>query len=472
MREVHSSRPADPRQISPPSFDQPGEVNPESSPISVSSPAPRQGTIARGRSVLRILSSFFLGQGALQAIQVVTGFLLVRWLSVEAWAQYGVALGLQLTMTSLMDLGVSGTIIPLVGERRDDRRLVGRYARSALHLRNRTFWLLAPVTAGIFFAITWRHHWNWHVEVLLLASVFLALYSSGHVSCFSPPFFLFGCLREFYLPQTFSGALRLIVYAACRLARVLNAWLAAGVYALTTALNGILLERKSRSLMEWPDEDDPQIDREVLHYIVPAIPAVIFSAFQAQISLFLITIFGSTANVAQVAALGKLGQLFSVLMTFNVVVVEPFMARLDRRRLLPAYLRFVALAALCCVPLVLLAFTFPRLFLWLLGSNYSGLSDLVGWVIAAACINFLAGLMWIMNRARKWLFWSGTALEIVLLLGVQIGYILLFGVTTTRAAVFFTFASSWCYLATHFYVAIVGFWRGPRKTLSSQSAGS
>ena len=83
----------------------------------------------------------------------------------------------------------------------------------------------------------------------------------------------------------------------------------------------------------------------------------------------------------------------------------------------------------------------------------------MGWVILAACINYLAGLIWIMNRARKWVFWSGSILEVCLLIGVQLTFVALVGVHTTRQAVFLTLAASICPLISHGYVTVFGFMR-------------
>jgi O-antigen/teichoic acid export membrane protein len=442
-------------------LDQLGEFDSEFSRI-LEPTVTKNTLLYRGSRAVRIISSFFLGQGALQGVQVLIGLLLVRCLSVEAWAQFGLTSGFQLTMNTLMDLGISTTIIPLVGDRRNDRALVGRYVRATKHLRDRTFLILAPFATLAFVAITYRHHWHWYVITLLLASVLVALYSSGQLSCYSAPLFLFGRLRDFYLPQTLSGVGRLIAYVACWLTGILNAWVAAILMALNIAVNGSLLERKSRNYLEWPNHESPAIDQEVLRYVLPAIPAIVFAAFQAQISLFLISIFGNTVSIAQVAALSKLGQLFSVLMTFNVVVIEPYIARLSRERLLATYIGLVGLAALCCAPVILLGFSMPKLFLWLLGPKYGGLQGAVGWIVCGACINYIAGLMWIMNRARKWVFWRGTILEIVLLLVVQISFIVFVGVRSTQQAVLFTFVSSFCYLLAHGYIGIYGFLKGPR----------
>ena len=418
--------------------------------------------LVRGRRILRVLTSFFLGQGAAQGISVLAGLFLVHKLSIEAYAQFGLASGFQSLFSILMDFGFASTIIPMVGEQRDDRALVGRYVRSAKHLRDWAFWIIAPITIVAFLAIMHKQHWSLGVQLLLLASVLLALYSGGKVSYYSAPLFIFGRLREYYVPQIASGAGRLLAYIGLEFAGGLNAWTAAALSALNVTVNGSWLGKKSRPYLKWPEKEDPATDRELIHYILPAAPAMIFAAFQSQITLFLISIFGGSVDIAQVAALGRIGQLFSVLMTFNMIVVEPYIARLSRERLFSAYFKFLFLASLACAPVVLVAFTWPQAFLWLLGSKYEMLRGLLGWVVFASCLNYLAGLMWIMNRARKWLFWSGTALEVGLLLVLQTAYVICVGIKTAREAVFLTFAMSFCYLIAHGYVSVYGFVKGPR----------
>jgi hypothetical protein len=94
---------------------QPNRGETEASSVS----PPMTGLLARlphGRRALGIIVNFAFGQGTLQCVQILSGLLLVSWLSVDAWAQFGLASGLQVTMGTLMDLGISGTIIPLVGD--------------------------------------------------------------------------------------------------------------------------------------------------------------------------------------------------------------------------------------------------------------------------------------------------------------------------------------------------------------------
>ena len=128
----------------------------------------------RGRRILSLVTRFFLGQGALQGINILVGLYLVRVLTIESYAQFGLTVGFQQTVGLLMDLGFASTIIPLVGARGDDRGLVGRYVRSAKYLRDRAFWILAPIAAVVFIAMMFHHHWNWYVQALLICSVLLS----------------------------------------------------------------------------------------------------------------------------------------------------------------------------------------------------------------------------------------------------------------------------------------------------------
>jgi hypothetical protein len=89
-----------------------------------------------------------------------------------------------------MDMGYASTIIPLVGERVNDRALVGSYPRAAKHLRDNAFWILSPFVGIAFLATMHKHHWGWTTQTVLLLSVLLSLYSSGPVSYYSAPLLL------------------------------------------------------------------------------------------------------------------------------------------------------------------------------------------------------------------------------------------------------------------------------------------
>jgi hypothetical protein len=420
----------------------------------------RQAWVVRGGRILGVVTKFVVGQGTAQALSVLAGLFLVRHLSIQAYAQFGLATGFQTMFSTLMDLGFAGTIVPMVGADKNDRALVGRYVRSAKHLRDLSFYILAPITAFAFLGIMHRQHWPGTLQAFLLATILLTLYSGGKASYFAAPLFLHGKLRSYYILQVIAGVIRLGSYLVLAFVGSLNVWAAAAIGALTVSFTAEWYARKAKPLMDWPAIEDAATDRKIIRYIMPAAPAMIFTAFQAQLTLVLISVFGGqTAYIAQVAALGRIGQLFTVLMTFNLIVVEPFVARLNHRRLLPTFLQLSGLACLILTPLVFAAFKWPQGLIFLIGPKYSSLRDLLGWVILSSSISYVAGLIWMMNRARKWIFWSGSFLEVGLLILVQVAFVALIGVKNTRDAVFLTLAASVCVLLAHICVSTYGLWR-------------
>jgi O-antigen/teichoic acid export membrane protein len=430
-------------------------------------PPPVEGTLSRTQKAARLVMKFVFGQGAAQGLAVLANIFLIHKLSIEAYAQYGLATGFQTVFLVLMDLGFATTIVPMIGDRREDAALVGRYVRSARHIRMKLFWLLSPAAAVAFWVIMRKHHWSPQVQILLLASVLLSLYSAGKVSYFSAPLFVFGRLKEYYFPQVITGSGRLILYFFLSAAKGLNAWIAAGLGALNITINGLLIEKNSKKYFEWPEHESPETERELIRYILPASPAMIFAAFQTQISLFLVSLLGGTTGyIAEVAALNRIGQLSTVLITFFNIIVEPYFARTSRNRLLKVFLTFLTLMALGCIPFVLLAYFWPQAYVWVLGEKYSDLTSVMGPYILSLCIATTASLMWVMNRSRKWVFWSGSILEVLLLLGVQGIYLWRYGVRNTQQAVNFGLASSFCYLIAHGYVAIYGFRQNRRSSVS------
>jgi len=428
----------------------------------------------RFRRAARAIAAFFLGQGAIQLIGILVGLYLIRHLDIQAYAQFGLAFAFQGTAGTLMDLGYTSTIIPLVGERTGDPRVVGLYVAAARRLRNLSFAVLSPIAAALFLLLMRKHHWPLSVDLLLLLPVLLTLYSAGRVAYSTAPFFMHREMRTYYVPQVISGLGRLAGYWVLSLLGALNSWTAAAGNAFSIMANGVFLSRRSEKLLTWPDKHDPavkQASREILRYVAPAAPAIVFAAFQTQIATFLAGLFGQTAEIAQVAALGKLSQLFAAVGSFNIAIIEPYMSRLPHAKVASRYARLVAIAVLLVALVVTAAFLFPLPFIWLLGRQYRDLAHLVGWVMLSSCVYYIAGLLWIINRSRKWIFWRSTAVEVVLMLTVQVTFILIRGVRTTADLVYFSVAGSFAALANHLYTTIYGFRHGPRAPDAAGPSG-
>jgi len=409
------------------------------------------------KSALRLVTTFLAGHGALQVLNVITGLFLIRALSIEAYAQYSLAMAFQVTAISLSNLGLTDTIVPLVGSRGDDLALVGKYVRAARALRTRLFLVVGPCSAAAFYALVRAHDWSGASVAVLLISLLASLYWSVSVACWSAPLILNHRLTDYYLGQLAATAARLAIYVLAGFGRVLSAGLAAAVTAISLLLNGAIARRRAARFVDMSQPVDPAAKQEVLRVMLPMTPAAIFAAFQPQIALFLVSISGQTLQIAQIAALSRIAQLFMVVNMFNSLVLEPFVARVNSDQIARVYARVLGAAVILAALVTSFAFEFPGVPLWLLGAKYQDLRAVIGWVVLASCMSTGANVVWVMNRARRWMFWRGSLLEIACLIVFQSAYVAIFGVRTTTTAALFMLAAGAAHLVTHVYVMIYGF---------------
>jgi O-antigen/teichoic acid export membrane protein len=382
------------------------------------------------------LISFLIGQPTIQLLNLVTGFLLLRWLSIDQYAMLGVALAFQATVNQLTDVGFSGSIVALSGSRGQEPEVLGTYLRSARHWRTRvqTFTLLGAAIA--FPLVTWSQPWSPTIKALLFGSIALGVFFQGW-TMYGSPLLVHRALRQYYTPQIQSAVLRLLCCATLFAVGFLPAWLAAVISALSIGFTGWSYRLSSRGFIKEPVQSIPSANAEMRRYLSPLIPGLAFVALQGQILVGISSIFGSTQNIAEISALGRIGQLFLVLGAFNSVFIEPYIARVSTELLPRRYFQIFSAALTICVIIAFVGFTFPQPLLWLLGKNYAGLQAEVGWVVLSGCLAYLGGVLWSMHAARKWIFWWVSIVYIATILITQVICVTFMDLSQTQSVIMF-----------------------------------
>jgi O-antigen/teichoic acid export membrane protein len=404
--------------------------------------------------------AFAVGQPAVQMLNLLTGFFLLRWLSKEEFAMFGLAFAFQSTINQLTDLGFSGSIVALAGERGSDPAWLGRYLRTARHYRAQllTFTLLGAAVA--FPLLTWRQEWGGGTKLLLFGAIALSVIFQGWMM-YGSPLLVHRRLVSYYRPQIFSAALRLGLCLGLQWAGLLSGWTVAWLGALAVGFVGISYRRAARDCVQEPVASEPEVNREMRRYLAPLLPGVVFAALQGQITVGIITLFGSTDKIAEVSALGRIGQLFLLLSAFNAVMVEPYIARVPASLLPRRYAQILISAILLAAVIGVSGFLFPSPLLWLLGPKYAGLGREVGWMVLTACVGYVSGVMWTMHAARRWIFWWGTVVYIVALVVVQAGCALTMDLSRTMPVIWFGLATALAAWAVHGVTGIYALWRKP-----------
>jgi hypothetical protein len=258
-----------------------------------------------------------------------------------------------------------------------------------------------------------------------------------------------------YRAQNLGAAGRLVASLLLHVTGWLSAVTMVAVNTAAMAWMAVSYTRAARPLVTVPAQSRAEVRWEMARYLAPIIPVIAFTAIQSQILVFLISIFGRTQSISEVAALGRLGQLFVILGAVNSALVEPYFSRLDSARLPGRYLQVVGAAIIGGGGLAAAASLFPEPFLWLLGKKYEHLDVELAWMMNGSCVAFVASVMWTIHAARKWVYWWGSALYIAAVTTLQVVFVLATDLNTTLGVLHLGFATNMAILVVHALTAVI-----------------
>src|SRR5690606_29484570 len=164
------------------------------------------------------------------------------------------------------------------------------------------------------------------------------------------------------------------------------------------------IRRISRQFVDWKQEFSVEVYKNTMSFVRRIIPSSIFYSLSGQLTIWLISIFGSTTAVAQIGALGRLSMILSLFNVLFVTLVIPRFARLplDRNVLLKKFLLMQIGLLMLFAPIVAIVAVFPEYFLMILGDRYSDLSKELVLSVLSGCISLLAGLIYTIASSRNW----------------------------------------------------------------------
>lgn len=408
---------------------------------------------------------FFASQGLAMAGNLFYGFLCVRILPIPEYAKYVTVFASLTTLSILMDISFSSALLPLIGERIDDRTLIADYVASLRQLAHWLYFLLAPAAIVIFPLIVRRQHWGWRVVAAMIAILVVTAWFTRVAGAYGAVLIVRRDRKFWYRVQIISSYGTLALLGISWLLHAINAFSAILINVAGILYVALAYFFRARHLLGVTGKASREKRNAILHLTAPNLPSVIFYAFQGQVSLFIIAYFGHTAAVAGVGALGRLGQMFALASQMTPMLIEPYFARLPREKLKRHYLLLIAAeGGLCCL-LSGAARLFPGAFLWILGHKYSGLRYEVFLLMAGSSISYFCGVLWVVNNARRFTYWWYGATVVLVQLSTQIYFICKVDLSTIRAVLTMNICTAAASLAVVLFTGIYGFIFGPRAIL-------
>ena len=348
--------------------------------------------------------SYFLSQIGIQAINMVTGFLIIRAMTKDDYANYTIINTLGPVMLMLSDNGI-GTGMSAIGRRIwQDNEKTGRLVSTAMKLRRKfalvSFILIAPLLAWMLF----RNHAPVLTIVLLTVVTVTGVSFQLTGAVMNTILGLRQQLKIMARVGMTSAFFRLCLVAVFAVVFHINAFLATLAGTCAVILETYFLVRSVKPQILWDAPPDPDYRATIFSLVWKTMPLTVYFCVQGQISIWLISIFGSAHQVADIGAAGRLGVIFTtVASSFCAITIPRFARNNGRHRLFVQVLQIILTLMLMLATFVVFTSLFPGPFIMLLGAKYANMSGLIWLVVLSSGLNTLAGTIFGLNISKGWI---------------------------------------------------------------------
>ena len=321
-----------------------------------------------------------------------SGIIIVRNLSVAQYAYYTVAMSAVGVAAALSDSGMAGAVFAQGGRVWLQRDRLGAVLTAGLAIRSKITVRCALLLSPLLLWMLVRQGAPVFEALLLCVGAAPVFFATSATSILEIPQRLHQRLKFLQFLQIGSGVLRLVCVALVALVLPV-AWLVLMSSALAPILQNRKLRNQSTDIADFDATQDSDAAQKIRQQITRSFPGALYYVFGGQLTVLLISLFGTTENVAQVGALGRIAMIVTLLLAVFFLVASPRYARIpetETKKLLRWYLLLLGAIAAACAAGLLFTWAFPNVVLFVLGSKYSALTSEVVLAVAAGALQVLA----------------------------------------------------------------------------------
>lgn len=339
----------------------------------------------------------------IQIIGFLCGVLVIRLLPTTEYALYTLANTMLGTMVLLADSGITSGVMSQGGPVWQDKEKLGRVVATGLNLRNK-FGVVSLLIAVPILVYLLHHHgasllFSVAIVVALIPSYFNAL--SGELLEIAPKL-----KQDIVVLQKLqvAGNIGRLVSLCVFIFIFPWAYIAVLANGLPQIWTNLRLRKLAATYVDSDAKPDPAIRKEILKVVKRLLPGVVYYCLSGQITIWIISVFGSTTSVAQLGALGRLAMTLNVISIVFAMLVVPRFARTESvsKVLFNRYIQVQGALLGVCLLATAFVWIFATQVLWILGPKYAGLEYEVVLIIIGACLNILAGSSFSLLVCRGW----------------------------------------------------------------------
>jgi O-antigen/teichoic acid export membrane protein len=362
---------------------------------------PKYDTIVNWGKLISITGS---AQIIVQAVGFASGILIIRLLPVHEYALYTLANTILGTIVMLSDGGISAAVMSQGGKVWQDKEKLGTVLVTGLYLR-RKFALGSLIIAVPILAYLLLHQGASNLTTaLIVVSLIPAFFAALSDSLLE----IVPKLHQDIIPlqknQITVGIARLILTG---LSVFIFPWTFVAILAaaIPRIYGNIKLRKIAHGFVDSTKKVDSDVEKDILKVVKRVFPTALYHSFSGQIMIWLLSIYGTTTNLAQIGALGR---VIIVLTLFSSIVghlVIPRFSRYENKRnlLLKRYIQINLLVFLFGMLFLFMTWLFDRQILWVLGSNYNNLEYELFLSVFGGVLSLFAGISFVLAAGRSWI---------------------------------------------------------------------
>lgn len=403
--------------------------------------------------LVKPLISFATGQGLVQALNLISVVLLLRWMPKEEYGLFTLAFSLFSMFSLFVESGINGSIIPLIGKDIHDKKIVASYIRSAKKLRLKILFFVLPIFLVTFYFYFKNQEINWFSILGSGLLILISIYFSGPASYYAVPLIIHRKIKTKYLPEVIGMLLKiLLVFIAYKL-ELMNFLILLIIFFLTILTKYLFYRSRTKEYEEF--EDLPNRRNEILRIIKPKIPSILFTAFQGQVLIMLIGFIGEKSQIADFGALSRLSQLFLFFNVFVGLFIGPFIAKSENTKLIKYTLRISLGVLIFIASTTLFSYVFPTPFYWILGEKYTNIYKYIPLFVFASSLDVFSKTLITININKNFVYYRTTLFHILFILSIDILGVYFLNLNLLISYIWFTIilalAKIFVFTLTYFY---------------------
>jgi O-antigen/teichoic acid export membrane protein len=342
-----------------------------------------------------------MSQALVQGFGLISGILIIRFLSVNEYALYTLANAMLGTMTVLADGGIANGVLAEGGKVWQDRKALGVVLATGFELRKKFATVSLLILVPILFYLLYHHGASILFTLLIILSLMIAFIAALSDTLLEMPSKLHQDIGRLQKNQIITNLVRLVMISSSVFffPWTFIALLGNGIPRIWGNLR---LRKITIDYADPTQVPDPEIRKRILFSVKRVLPGSIYYCISGQITIWLISIFGSSASLAQIGALGRLAMVLSIFTILFSTLVVPRFAKLkdDWRLLLGRFIQIHLLLFLISFFCVSIIYFFPDRILSILGKNYANLGREVVLMSISGCINMVIGITFSLSISR------------------------------------------------------------------------